>query len=263
MKKLKTLSSWLKNTSVIIPLTRLSYLQEPLKRLLTLPFKEIIIVTKDSNIKINNSRVKFISSDDINNVSKARNFGAKHANGKFFLFIDDDVIIEKKTIKYLQIFPLKNFDIVCGKYNDEKMGNNFSTIYDNMTIDYRMFKGNEFNQIYSSSHFIIRNEIFNQSGGFNEYIKGYEDIEFFHRCKILGYKIKFDPTFQATHLKNYNFFSLLKNYFCKSNNALHARYLYPKILKNRINLPFRVKYSWITSGFLFFSIPISFFNKFF
>ena len=263
MKKLKTLSSWLKNTSIIIPLTRLSYLQEPLKRLLILPFKEIIIVTKDSNIKINNSRVKFISSDDINNVSKARNFGAKHANGKFFLFIDDDVIIEKKTIKYLQIFPLKNFDIVCGKYNDEKMGNNFSTIYDNMTIDYRMFKGNEFNQIYSSSHFIIRNEIFNQSGGFNEYIKGYEDIEFFHRCKILGYKIKFDPTFQATHLKNYNFFSLLKNYFCKSNNALHARYLYPKILKNRINLPFRVKYSWITSGFLFFSIPISFFNNFF
>ena len=61
MKKLKTLSSWLKNTSVIIPLTRLNYLQEPLKRLLTLPFKEIIIVTKDSNIKINNSRVKFIS----------------------------------------------------------------------------------------------------------------------------------------------------------------------------------------------------------
>ena len=65
--------------------------------------------------------------------------------GKFFLFIDDDVIIEKKTIKYLQIFPLKNFDIVCGKYNDEKMGNNFSTIYDNTSIDYRMFNGNEFN----------------------------------------------------------------------------------------------------------------------
>ena len=84
------------------------------------------------------------------------------------------------------------------------MGNNLSTIYDNMTIDYRMFNGNEFNQIYSSSHFLIKKEIFDESCGFNESLKGYEDIEFFYRCKKLGYKINFDPKFQATHLKSFS-----------------------------------------------------------
>ena len=48
MKKLKILNSWLKDISVIIPVTRLSYLKEPLKRLLSLPFKEIIIATSTS-----------------------------------------------------------------------------------------------------------------------------------------------------------------------------------------------------------------------
>ena len=109
MKKLQILSSWLKDTSVIIPVTRLSYLQEPLKRLLSLPFKEMIIVTKDSNVKINNARVKIVSSDNLNNVSKARNFGAKHANGQFLFFIDDDVIIEKKNYKISSNIFFKKF----------------------------------------------------------------------------------------------------------------------------------------------------------
>ena len=78
MKKLKILNSWLKDTSVIIPVTRLSYLKEPLKRLLSLPFKEIIIATKDSNIKNSNSRVKIVSSNNLNNVFKSKKFWCKN-----------------------------------------------------------------------------------------------------------------------------------------------------------------------------------------
>ena len=237
--------NWLKNTSVVIPLTRKENLNKILERLLKINFKEIVIITNIKNIKINKPIVKFINLKNLKNISETRNLGAKNAIGKYLFFIDDDVLIETKTTNYLQNFPLKNFDIVCGKYNDDKIGENFFSKFQNITLNYRLLNGTEKNQIFSSSHFLIKKEIFDKSGGFNEFLKGYEDIEFFYRCKELGYKIKFDPNFQATHLKKFNLIRLLKDYLNKSNHALQARFLYPKILKNRINLPIRLKSSYI------------------
>ena len=255
--------NWLKNTSVVIPLTRKENLNKILERLLKINFKEIVIITNIKNIKINKPIVKFINLKNLKNISETRNLGAKNAIGKYLFFIDDDVLIETKTTNYLQNFPLKNFDIICGKYNDDKIGENFFSKFQNITLNYRLLNGTEKNQIFSSSHFLIKKEIFDKSGGFNEFLKGYEDIEFFYRCKELGYKIKFDPNFQATHLKKFNLISLLKDYLNKSNHALQARFLYPKILKNRINLPIRLKSSYILTGLFFLIAPLMFINNFF
>ena len=254
--------SWLKKTSVIIPLTKKNYLNKILKELLGLNFKEIVVITNIKNIKINKPRIKFIFSENLKNVSKTRNDGAKNATGKYLFFIDDDVLIETKTTNYLQTFPLKNFDIVCGKYSDDKIGENFFSKFQNITLNYRLLNGTENNQIFSSSHFLTKKEIFDKSGGFNECLKGYEDIEFFYRCKNLGYKIKFDPKFQALHLKTYTLTSLLKDYLNKSYHAIQARFLYPKILKNRINLPIKLKSSYILTGLFFLITPLIFIHNF-
>ena len=200
--------NWIKNTSIVIPLTRKNYLNKILESLVQLNFKEILIITNIKKININVSGVKFIFLKDLGNVSKTRNCGAKNASGEYIFFIDDDVLIENKTIDYFRSFPFKHFDIICGKYNDDKMGDNFFSKFQNITLNYRAINSHKNNQIYSSSHFLIKKKVFDESCGFNESLKGYEDIEFFYRCKKLGYKIKFDPKFQATHLNlcELNFF---------------------------------------------------------
>ena len=58
--------NWLKNTSVVISLTRKENLNEILKRLLKINFKEIIIITNIKNIKINKPIVKFINLKNLN-----------------------------------------------------------------------------------------------------------------------------------------------------------------------------------------------------
>ena len=66
--------SWLKKTSVIIPLTKKNYLNKILKELLGLNFKEIVVITNIKNIKINKPRIKFIFSENLKNVSKTHLF---------------------------------------------------------------------------------------------------------------------------------------------------------------------------------------------
>ena len=250
--------NWIKNTSVVIPLTRKNYLNKILESLGELNFKEILVITNIKNINVKIPNVKFIFLKDLGNVSKTRNYGAKNVSGKYIFFIDDDVLIENKTINYLHSFPFKHFDIICGKYNDDKIGDNFFSKFQNITLNYRALNSDKDNQIYSSSHFLIKKEIFDESCGFNESLKGYEDIEFFYRCKKLGYKINFDPKFQATHLKSFSLFTLLSDYLKKSSNALHARCLYPKILKNRINLPLNLKISYMSTGLFLLISPLLF-----
>ena len=127
--------NWIKNTSIVIPLTRKNYLNKILESLGELNFKEILVITNIKNINVKIPNVKFIFLKDLGNVSKTRNYGAKNVSGKYIFFIDDDVLIENKTINYLHSFPFKHFDIICGKYNDDKIGDNFFSKFQNITLN--------------------------------------------------------------------------------------------------------------------------------
>jgi len=52
------------------------------------------------------------------NISEGKNFGAKYAKGKYFVFLDADVILEKKWIRNaLKRLHSKNVAMVIGRFN--------------------------------------------------------------------------------------------------------------------------------------------------
>ena len=90
---------------------------------------------------------------------------------------------------------------------------------------------NSLPEIFSSSHFLIGKKSFIQSGGFNETLDYYEDVEFFLRCKVFGLNVEVNKNFLAIHLKEFNLKSLINDYWLKTNSALQIRQKAPKLFK--------------------------------
>lgn len=89
---------------------------------------EILIIDQNSNDCLNNIIQSY--SDKLplihhkvsfKGLSKARNFGVKHANGHFVCFPDDDAEFEKNTISTaLQLLKNSSYDMVFGKCIDKE-----------------------------------------------------------------------------------------------------------------------------------------------
>lgn len=120
--------------------------------------------------------------------SVARNNGTKNSHGKYLLFLDADNKIEsiytEEGIKYLD----SHSDCVLFK----GQGMTFGNIVKKCDWNYKSYKYFlRDNSIDCCS--IIRRKDFEHIGGFDEYLKGYEDWEFFIRLLYRNDVIYQDP----------------------------------------------------------------------
>jgi glycosyltransferase involved in cell wall biosynthesis len=136
------------------------------------------------------------------NIPQARNTCLRNSRGNYILFWDSDVRA-----------PPEGFKTLLSHFRDPTVG---------MTgLPYDMDKPSLFDRVYRAREplspspvegltmgfTMIKREVVERTGFFNERMIGYEDREYCLRVKKNGYKLIFDPTVRCSHLKPETFLS--------------------------------------------------------
>lgn len=149
--------------------------------------------------------------------ARARNLGARAAQGDVIFFVDADVTIAPDTLDQVTIALRDYPDIAAfiGSYDDAPGAPNFLAQYKNLFHHYTHQTGHEEASTFWGACGIIRRDVFLAIGGFDEAYRypSVEDIELGYRLKRAGYRIRLCKTIQVKHLKRWEAVSLLKAEF--------------------------------------------------
>ncbi len=206
----------------------LESLQKAIEAVRNLPAEIIIVNDGSRQLCFQDCQMTKISILDNNQrgVSTARNLGATHANGEILLFVDDDIWVNKTTIKWLidncdvlksgQVFVL-NWEYpphLTSLLRKSKIGRyllakRYHTLSGRMGIEKN--KSNKgflkFNKITSCSLAISKSN-FTDIGGYNSQIifQG-EDLDFSNRLQSNGIEINyvFDVKVLHNHIDRLDF----------------------------------------------------------
>lgn len=154
--------------------------------------------------------------------ARARNEGAKEAEGDVLLFVDADVILERDTIgKLAETFQKKSVQILTGIYGKKIIYPNAVSVYKNLLL--------HFEHMHPSQRFwtgcaAIDRQTFFQIGMFDERKGGAlnEDTAFGYEAISKGYKIFINTDIQVSHNHYYSLKGLIWNEFCKTVDWLQV-----------------------------------------
>lgn len=179
-----------------------------------------VLVVFDGKIKDhasleNEFGVSVIQTHAVRGPARARNIGAKAANGSILLFIDSDVAIQPDSIsKVRDIFNSDpGITAVFGSYDDAPDVPSFTSQYRNLLHHYVHQMGREEASTFWTGYGAIRRDEFLKNGGFNEFLyptPSIEDVELGCRLAREGRKIRLCKDLQVKHLKGWGGLSILK-----------------------------------------------------
>ncbi len=182
---------------------------------------EIIVVddcSTDSSVEIiKKFPCKLIRLDKHSGTSRARNTGVQNSSGNILFFIDADCILQKDTLSLADKASSGDKNIIIGgTYTMTPYDDDFFGTFQSIFINYSETKKEE--PDYIASHaMIIDKGVFNISGGFSEnFLPILEDVEFSHRLRRSGYKLKMNPDILVQHIFNFTLLKSLRNAFRKS-----------------------------------------------
>ncbi len=249
--------------SLIVPIYSNNF-EEQIKIFLKENMGDVIVVlTKEMDFSIDDERVKVLKLYGAG-YGKAVNYASKFTEKEYLIITNDDIFFEEdlfKRIKYLKddiVVPLvkdKN------KKDIESFGSKILFFYNilnkNTSFDKRKLH-------LTGSFFIIKREIFENTGGFDEkYFMYYEDIDLSVRLKRKNI-ISFDENIVVFHkhsssnLKNKRYFLqrnrlyfVLKNFDFKNLILFFFILIFVEpfimvvqILKDKSFLPFKARYDF-------------------
>jgi glycosyltransferase involved in cell wall biosynthesis len=174
----------------------------------TLVSYEVIVVNNnsvDQTVNITKSKKgAILLNESRQGVAFARNTGAKAARGAIIAFVDADCIPPFDHLKKIFTFFQSNEKEVglVGPYvyYDGNFLAKFATYNLNYySLYYRIKKITDGFQEFSGGDFVIRKQVFESVGGFNEKITDIiypEDLELAKRIFKAGYKLYFDKNFK-------------------------------------------------------------------
>ncbi len=147
------------------------------------PQNKIEIVVVDNKSKDNTKKIARRYTDNVfdkgNERSAQRNFGAKKCRGKYFLYLDADMILHEEVIGEL-VDKMENDSSIAGLYIPEiVIANKFWT-------KVRAFERSFYNQTVVDCVRFVRLEDFWKVGGFDEEISGPEDWDFDKKIRLVG-----------------------------------------------------------------------------
>lgn len=144
----------------------------------------------------------------------ARNLGAEHANGEILLFIDADVCANTETLaKVAETFETyPDADAVFGSYDNEPEHRGLFSQYRNLVHHFVHQQSSLDATTFWSGCGAVRKSVFLEHGGFDtNYARPcIEDIELGVRLSNAGHRIVLNPEIQATHLKYWTFWKMIK-----------------------------------------------------
>ncbi len=145
----------------------------------------------------------------------ARNEGAKSAAGEILLFIDSDVVVAVRTLGQFADRFTENPQIsaVFGSYDDRPSAPDFMSQYRNLLHHYVHQRSLDDAKTFWAGCGAVRRGVFFELGGFDRDrfpTPSIEDIEFGYRMSQRGHRILLDKRIQVTHLKRWDFRSVVK-----------------------------------------------------
>jgi glycosyltransferase involved in cell wall biosynthesis len=195
---------------------------------------EVIVVddASEDNSKeiIRGYPFKLIALKEHAGASGARNKGAEAAKGEALFFIDSDCVLVPGAIERALTAYRKNPDqVIGGTYSKRAFDNGFYSNFQAVFINFSETKSPK--PDYIASHaMVINRELFLDSGGFKkeeDFLPILEDVEFSHRLKTRGVKLRMEPGLLVEHIFNFDLESSVKNAYRKT------RYWVMYSLKNK------------------------------
>lgn len=254
--------------SVIIPVhnggayfrTCLSKLAESVPR----PTEIIVVADGDTDGSWRLAKefgAKIIRIPESGGPARARNLGARAAQGDILFFVDADVAIRPETIDGVaNIFQANPYlAAIIGSYDDAPGSPNFLSQYRNLLHHYVHQTAREEASTFWGACGAIRRDIFLALGGFNENYRhpSIEDIELGYRLKEAGYRIRLCKTLQVKHLKRWEAVSLLKADFFYRALPWTELIWRDRKLTNDLNLQLSSRISTIFTFALLLTLPIA------
>jgi len=192
--------------------------------------------------------------------AKPNNLGTKVAKGKYFLFLNNDTIVEPnfvselikiatkdQTIGILQSLLLKSNGEIdsSGDFIDE-----IGIVYNSKT------QVTEIRQISSArgASMMIQKDIFKKCGGFDEkFFVSFEDVDLGWRVWILGYKVVLVPTSIVYHIGGKTIRSVnidlafhgLKNQLSMKITNFESKFVFSRLVKFFIIYGLRESKIWL------------------
>ncbi len=147
--------------------------------------------------------------------SYARNRGVEAARGEIVVFIDADVRVHPGALAAFAAVLAKHADVsaVFGAYDTAPVGAGFVSQYRNLLHHYVHLQNAGDAETFWAGCGAIRRSDFLEAGMFDEWHFGrpqIEDIELGHRMWHRGRRILLRPEIQATHLKRWTLWGMIR-----------------------------------------------------
>ena len=250
--------------SIIVPVynggEKFSLCLDSLKKCVPPPLEIIVVADgqSDGSWRLAEEHgFKTVILDDNGGPGRARNIGAESARGDILLFIDADVLVQKDIIEHVQeVFAqTTDLDAVIGSYDNNPMEKNFISQYRNLHHHFIHQIARENASTFWGACGAIRRITFLQEGGFDERYKtpSIEDIELGYRLKEKGCRIMLRKQLQVTHMKRWNFISMLKTDIFSRSIPWTRLLLRKNCMINDLNLSFSSRLSTLLVFFLILS----------
>jgi glycosyltransferase involved in cell wall biosynthesis len=181
------------------------------------PYEVVVVADGDtdgSRELARNFGYRVIENETPTGPARARNQGARAANGDIIFFVDADVTLQPDALgRVAAVFEKEpHIAALIGSYDDKPPGNGFFAQYKNLQHHFVHQQGNEEASTFWGACGAIRRDVFMQLGGFDEAYRrpSIEDIELGYRLKRAGHHIRLVKHLQIKHLKEWTMSSQLR-----------------------------------------------------
>lgn len=141
----------------------------------------------------------------------ARNYAARQSRGRLLFFVDADVALAKGAlVRGRLLMEQPGVDAVIGSYDDEPAVHTIVSQFKNLSHHYFHQSSDPEATTLFGACCLLRRELFFAAEGFDETVRGIEDVELGYRLSARGSHIRLDPGLQVTHLKRWTLSLLLK-----------------------------------------------------
>jgi cellulose synthase/poly-beta-1,6-N-acetylglucosamine synthase-like glycosyltransferase len=182
--------------------------------------------------------------------------------GEILFFVDADVMVPPDALSHVTTaFEREPYlAAIFGSYDEKPGKGNFLSQYRNLLHHYVHQTGREEASTFWGACGAIRRDVFLGLGGFDErYVQPcIEDIEFGHRLKHAGYRIRLCKALQVKHLKQWNFISMVRTDFFARALPWTALILRDRLFTNDLNISLSGRASVTLLFLLISSLMLSF-----
>ncbi len=151
--------------------------------------------------------------------ASARNHGADNSQGDILFFTDADCLVQPNTLQIAEKASLKHgpLVIVGGTYTCRPADDSFFSLFQSVFINYSELKYLNSPDYIATHAMVAHASVFRISGGFKEdFLPILEDVEFSHRLRREGYKLRMVDHLQVKHVFNYTLGKSFRNAYTKS-----------------------------------------------